>query len=42
MAIDFSFLEGATQNENTPTQTNTANVTIRVDAIVCYYATESI
>lgn len=32
MAIDFSFLEGAAQNENTPIQTDTANVTIRVDA----------
>ena len=33
MAIDFSFLEGvAPQKENTPTQTDTANITIRVDA----------
>ena len=33
MAIDFSYLEGAdSQKENTPTQTDTANVTIRVDA----------
>ena len=33
MAIDFSYLEGAApQNENTATQTDAANVTIRVDA----------
>ena len=33
MAIDFSYLEGdAPQKESTPTQTATANVTIRVDA----------
>ena len=33
MAIDFSYLEGAaSQNENTATQTDAANVTIRVDA----------
>ena len=33
MPIDFSFLEGAApQEESAPTQTDTANVTIRVDA----------
>ena len=33
MPLDFSYLEGAVpQNESTPTQIDTANVTIRVDA----------
>lgn len=32
MAIDFSFLEGTAQNENAPMKSDTANVTIRVDA----------
>ena len=33
MPLDFSYLEGAApQNESTPTQIDTANVTIRVDA----------
>lgn len=33
MAIDFSFLEGAApQKEEAPVKSDTANVTIRVDA----------